>query len=235
MLENQLDIIENRGNFAGDAYFEALMKNEQDYVDELQNKYESLLAAREEAMNSGAIEEGSEAFYEMQASIDEVSEAYAEANNQLLEYKNNMYEMRWDVFDKTIEYLSDITEEAEFIRNLLSVNENDLFTKKTGRLNEKGMASGALMAQDYNVQMGLADKYREKIEELNAELEKDPTNTILIDKKLEYVQAQREAIEAANDEKKAIQDLVSESYDRMLDVLQELIDKRKEALEAEKD
>lgn len=235
MLENQLDIIENRGNFAGDAYFEALMKNEQDYVDELQKKYESLIAAREEAMNSGAIEEGSEAFYEMQASIDEVSEAYAEANNQLLEYKNNMYEMRWDVFDKTIEYLSDITEEAEFIRNLLSVNENDLFTKKTGRLNEKGMTSGALMAQDYNVQMGLADKYREKIEELNAELEKDPTNTILIDKKLEYVQAQREAIEAANDEKKAIQDLVSESYDRMLDVLQELIDKRKEALEAEKD
>ena len=235
MLENQLDIIENRGNFAGDAYFEALMKNEQDYIDELQKKYESLLAAREEAMNSRAIEEGSEAWYEMQASIDEVSEAYAEANNQLLEYKNNMYEMRWDVFDKTIEYLSDITEEAEFIRNLLSVNENDLFTKKTGRLNEKGMASGALMAQDYNVQMGLADKYREKIEELNAELEKDPTNTILIDKKLEYVQAQREAIEAANDEKKAIQDLVSESYDRMLDVLQELIDKRKEALEAEKD
>ena len=235
MLENQLDIIENRGNFAGDAYFEALMKNEQDYVDELQKKYESLIAAREEAMNSGSIEVNSEAFYEMQASIDEVSEAYAEANNQLLEYKNNMYEMRWDVFDKTIEYLSDITEEAEFIRNLLSVNENDLFTKKTGRLNEKGMASGALMAQDYNVQMGLADKYREKIEELNAELEKDPTNTILIDKKLEYVQAQREAIEAANDEKKAIQDLVSESYDRMLDVLQELIDKRKEALEAEKD
>ena len=57
----------------------------------------------------------------------------------------------------------------------------------------------------------------------------------MIDKKLEYIQAQRESIQAANEEKKNIQSLISDSYDRMLEVLQKLIDKRKSLLESEKD
>lgn len=63
MLEGQLDIIENRGQFAGAAYYEALMKEEQKNMDELQEKYIALQDARNEAVWSGAIEEGSESWY----------------------------------------------------------------------------------------------------------------------------------------------------------------------------
>lgn len=235
LLENQLNIIENKGMFAGQAYYESLMKNEQQKIDQLAAQYNAMEKAMNEALDSGAVEKDSEALKEMESALNDVEEAWAEAHNQMLEYQNDMREMKWSIFEKAIDYISDIKDESEFIQNLLSVNENDLFVKKTGRLSDAGMASGALHAQNYDVNMGLAESYRKQIEELDKEIAKDPTNTILIDKKLEYVQAQRESINAANEEKKNIQQLVSDSYDKMLDVLQKLIDKRKEALEAEKD
>ena len=234
MLETQLNIIENKGNFAGQSYYLSLMKNEQEKIDQLVSEYNDLEKAKNDALASGAIEENSEALKEMEAQLNSVEEAWADAHNQMLQYQNDMREMKWSIFEKAIDYISDIKDESEFIQNLLSVNENDLFVKKTGRLSDAGMATGALHAQNYDVNMGLAESYRKQIEELDKEIEKDPTNTILIDKRLEYLQAQRDSIEAANEEKKNIQQLVSDSYDKMLDVLQKLIDKRKEALEAEK-
>ena len=75
----------------------------------------------------------------------------------------------------------------------------------------------------------------DKIEVFNNVLAEYSTYTSLIDKKLEYTQAMRDSISAANDEKKAIQDLISNSYDRMLEVLNKLIEKRKSLLESEKD
>ena len=235
MLEKQLDIIEKKGNFAGQSYYLSLMKDEQEKIDQLVSEYGALEQARDEALASGAIEDGSEALKDMNSQLDSLEESWAEANAQLIEYKNNMREMKWSIFEKGVEYLSDIKDESEFIQNLLSVNENDLCVKKTGRLSDAGMATGALHAQNYDVNMGLADSYRKEIEEMDKEIEKDPTNTILIDKRLEYIKAQRESIEAANEEKKSIQSLVSDSYDKMLDVLQKLIDKRKELLESQKD
>lgn len=171
----------------------------------------------------------------MTSEIHDVEEAYQDATNALLEYKNEMREMDWSIFEKAQEYISDLTNESDFIKDLLSVNENDLFNKDTGELNTAGMTTGALSAMNYNVYMAQADEYAKKIQEINAELAKDPTNTILLDKRNEYLEAQRESIQNANEEKQAIQDLISDSYDRQLESLQELIDKRKEYLENERD
>ena len=170
MLENQLDVIENKGMFAGKAYYESLMNNEQERIKQLESEYYALEEAMNEALASGAIEENSEALQDMQSELNSVEQSWAECTNQLLEYKNQMREMDWSAFEKTIDYLSDIKDESEFIRDLMSVNENDLFVKKTGRLSDSGLASGALMAQNYDVNMGLAEKYRDKIEEIGMDV-----------------------------------------------------------------
>lgn len=235
MLEGQLDIIENSGKFAGDAYFEELMKSQQKSMDKLQEQYIAMQDARNDAIWSGAIKEGSEADLEMQSQIDEIAKSWQDCKNSMLEYKNEMWEMQDSAFEWAQERISDLSTESDFINGLLSVNENDLFNKDTGRLNDKGMTSGSLHALNYDVYMAQADEYSKKINEINEELVKDPNNTILLERKQNYIDAQRESIEAANDEKQAIQDLISDSYDKMLDVLQELIDKKKEALEAEKE
>lgn len=235
MLEGQLDIIENRGQFAGAAYYEELMKQEQKNMDELQEKYVALQDARNEAIWSGTIKEGSEAWYDMESEINDVAQAWQDAQNSLIEYKNEMWEVDWERFEYGIGIIDNLITESEFLRDVLAVNENDLFNKDTGRFTDAGWTSGALMAQDYNAYMAEADAYAQKILEINDLLANDPNNTILLDQKNEYIEAQQEAINAANEEKQAIQSLYEDAFDKQLKILSDLIDKRKEMLEAEKD
>lgn len=234
-LETALDIVEAKGNFASKSYFEDLMAVEQENLAMLREEYSTLQDAFEEAMSTGLIDESSEAFYEMQEQIRDVESAIQDSYLSLLEFKNQLWENDWSVFEKTIEYLDEITKESDFLVDLLSLNENDLFSKKSGKLNDYGMSVGGLHAMDYNVYMADAQAYAAKIAEINKELANDPYNTILLDKRNEYLEAQRESIKAANEEKKNIQSLIEESYKRQLEILQELIDKRKEALQTEKD
>lgn len=235
LLETQLDIIEGKGMFAGQAYFTNLMKNQEAYVEKLHDQYMSLSEAMYDALDSGKVQEGSSAYYEMIKEINGVSEAWLEAKKQLVDYKNEAYEMNWSIFEKGMEYFSDITDESEFLQNILRVGDNDIFVKETGRFNDKGNAINSLHAMNYGAYMAEADKYKEKVAELNAEIEKDPSNTKLIDKRNEYIKQQREMIQNANGEKRSIHDLVEESYNKMLDILQKLIDKRKDFLQNEKD
>lgn len=235
MLEKQLELIEARGQFAGQAYYDELMKQEQETMNKLQEEYIALQDARNEAIWGGSIKEGSEADLEFQAQIDEVAEAWKEAQLAMQEYWNDALEMDWSIFEYGIEQIDNLVTESEFLRDVLATNENDLFNKNTGKFTNAGWTSGALMAQDYNAYMAEADAYAKKVLEIDKLLAEDPNNTILLDKKNEYIQAQQDAILAANEEKQAIQSLVKDSYDRQLNILSELIDKRKEMLEAEKD
>ena len=171
----------------------------------------------------------------MQEEIRDVESAIQDSVLNSYELRNKMWENEWNNFEKVLSYIDEITKESNFLIDLLSVNENDLFNKKSGKFTDAGMSAAALHAMDYNVAMANAEAYKAKVDEINKELAKDPTNTILIDKKNEYVEAQREAIKTANDEKLAIKSLIEESYNRMLEILQKLIDKRKEALQAEKE
>lgn len=235
LIEGGLDMVEAKGNFASRDYFYALINTEQENINKLSQEYYALQNSFNEAMNTGTIEKYSEAWYEMQEKIRDVKKAWEDARLSLVEYQNQMREMDWSIFEKMIDYQSELTSESDFIRELLALNENDLFVKETGHLSNKGQAVGGLHAVDYNVYMAQADEYRKKVEELNKELEKDPHNTILIDKRNEYLEAQRESILNAKAEKEAVKDLIADSYERMLDILQEMIDKRKEFLQAEKD
>lgn len=234
-VQNGLDLVEAKGNFASQSYFDMLERAETDNINKILQEYSALQSAFNEAMNTGTIEKGSSAYVEMQQKINEVAEAWQEATKSLIEYQNQAREMDWSIFEYRQDMISQITEESEFIRNLLSLNEDDLYSKKSGELTNAGQAVGGLHAVDYNVYMAQADEYRKKVEEIDKELANDPYNTTLVDKKNEYIKAQREAIESANDEKTAIHDLIEESYNRMLDILQKLIDKRKEYLDAQKD
>lgn len=235
MVEGGLDIVEAKGQFASRQYFETLMSIEKENIAMIEKEYADLQGAYNEAMSTGAISEGSEAWYEMQQQIRDVEKSLQDANLALIEYKNDMWDMDWSAFEYGMELIEQLTSESEFLVNLLSLNENDLFSKVSGKLTDSGFSVAGLHAMDYNVYMAQAEEYEKKMKEVNAELAKDPTNKILIDKKNEYLEAQREAISNANDEKMAIRDLIEESYNRMLEILQELIDKRKEALQAEKD
>ena len=232
MLEEFISQSEANAQLTSSKYYDALIKNEQTTISKLQSEKSALLSQLNTAVASGKIKKESEAWYEMVNSIDEVTLAIEESNTAILEYQQTLQQLSWEVFDLLQDKISSVSEEAEFLIELLS---NDKLYDDKGKLTNSGSATMGLHGQNYNTYMYQADKYAEEVAKLNREIKKDPYDQDLINRRDELLELQRESILAAQDEKEAIRDLVNEGIELELDSLSELIDKYNEALDSEKD
>ena len=232
MLEEYINQSEAQAWLVSANYYNALADNERDNVAQLKKEKAAMLAELQSVMESGTIVKGSEAWYEMVNSIDEVTLAITESETQLLEYQQTIQQLSWETFDLLQEKISSITEETEFLIDLMS---NDKLFDDNGRLTNEGSATMGLHGVAYNTYMYQADQAAIEAERLKKELAKDPYDTELEECYREMISLQQEYILAAEDEKDAIRDLVKEGIDLELDALQERIDKYNESIESAKD
>ena len=230
--ETGIDMLEARGYLESTKYYSALQDATKGEISILNKELASLEKSFSDAMNSGEIEKYSESWYSMQSSINGVKEEIAEANVELAEYEKTMREIEWGYFDYTQERISQLTQEADFLIDLMS--NSDLHTDK-GQLTDEGMATMGLHAQNYNIYMAEADAYAEEISNIDKKLAKDPYNTELIERREELLGLQQDSILAAEDEKQAIVALVEEGINLELQAMQDLIDKYTESLDTAKD
>ena len=230
--ENGIDLLEARGYLESTKYYSAMQDATKGNIAILNNELAALEQSFSDAMNSGEIEYGSAAWYEMQIAINGVKEEIAEANVELAEYAKTMREIEWGYFDYTQERISQLTQEADFLIDLMS--NSDLHTDK-GQLTDEGMATMGLHGQNYNTYMAQADMYATEILEIDKELANDPYNTELIERREELLGLQQDSILAAEDEKQAIVALVEEGIALELESLQNLIDTYTDALDSAKD
>lgn len=229
---NGIDDLEERGYLASTKYYEALRTVEKQNIDVRKQELADLTKQMSEAINSGSVEEGSEAWYEFQQQINEVKETIQESETAMVEFSNSIREIKWGHFDYLQEQISNITEEANFLIDLME--NSDLYTDN-GQFTNTGMATMGLHGQNYNVYMAQADKYAEELLKLSKEIADDPNNTKLLERRQELLEAQRDSILAAEDEKQAIVDMVHEGIELELDALQDLIDRYTESLDNAKD
>lgn len=232
MLEGYINQSEAAGFWASEVYYQKLAEKELENISQLQSQYNALIAAFNENVNNGSIEKYSEDWYAMYEAINQVEQALQNANTSLVEFNQTLQQIRWDLFDRSINYKNDLAEEADFLIDLL---DNYELYNKNGSLTEHGLAVQGLHAMNYNVYMEESIALGKELQKVNEEIAKDPNDLTLIDRRNELLGLQQEAIQNAMAEKEAIKDLLSEGYNQMLDSLQELIDKRKEALNAERD
>lgn len=230
--ETGIDMLEARGYLESTKYYSALQDATKGEIAIMNKELAGLEQAFSDAMNSGEIEKYSEAWYAMQAEINGVKEEIAEANVELAEYAKTMREIEWGYFDYTQERISQLTQEADFLIDLMS--NSDLHTDK-GQLTDEGMATMGLHGQNYNTYMAQADMYAAEILEIDKELANDPYNTELIERREELLGLQQDSILAAEDEKQAIVALVEEGINLELQAMQDLIDKHTESLDTAKD
>lgn len=232
MLNEYISQAEEQGYIVSKKYYEALVTNEKQNINALKQEQAELIKTRDEAVASGKITKNSEAWLEQCAAIDEITQAIEESTTALLEFDNAMREIDWSVFDLIQERISDITEESDFLIELMS--NKDLFDD-SGKFTSQGLATLGLHAQNVNTHMYAADTYGEEVAKLDAQIAKDPYDQELINRRNELLELQRESILAAEQEKDAIKDLVENGIEEQLNSLQELIDKKNEALESERD
>ena len=223
--------LETEGYMASAAFYESLTEATEHNIELLKEELDSLEGALQAALDSGEIEMYSEAWYGYITTMNGVKEAIADANLSLAEFAKTMQEIDWEYFDYLQERISNITDESEFLLDLLG--EDGIF--KDGKLTAEGLSVLGLRAMDYNVYMAQADKYAQEIAEIEQQLANDPNNRTLLDRREELLELQRQSILAAEDEKDAILDLVQTAIEEELDSIKELIEAYKDALDAAKD
>ena len=223
-----IDQLEAMGYLASTKFYAALQDVEKQNIATMEKELADLQKALSDALDSGEIEKYSDSWYEFQESINSVEEAIAEANVNLLEFAKTMREIEWDHFDYLQNRISQVTQEANFLINLLS--HKNLY-QDNGQLSDEGLATVGLHAQNYNVYMAQADQYAEEILAINKELANDPYNTDLIARREELLRLQQESILAAENEKDAIIDMVREGIEYELNSLKELISLYTDALD----
>lgn len=232
MLDGYVSRAEAAGFWVSEVYYQKMAEKELENINQLQGKYNDLVATFNENVSNGSIEKYSEDWYEMRIEIDDVESALQEANTALVEFNQTLQQIHWDLFDRVNDYKDALIEESNFLAEMIS--RDDLYNTN-GSLTDEGLAVQGLHTVNYNAYMEKAADYAEEIQKINEEIANDPNDLELVDRRNELLNLQQESIENAMAEKDAIRDLISDGYDIMLDSLDELINKRKEALNAEKD
>lgn len=232
MVEGYIDLAETRGYLASTDYYDNLIKLETQNIGTLKNEYDSLANTLNNMVNAGQIKKYSEAWYDLYGQICDVEEALQDATKALSEYESKMRELKWSYFETQQNYITNFTDEMSWLNDLLE--KQGKLIDDNGNMTNRGTASMGLHAVGYNTHMSQADDYAKEIQKINKELAKDPFNTILIDKRQEYLKAQRDSIDAAYDEIDAAKSLMKEGYDAQIDALDKLIEKRQNLLETER-
>lgn len=228
----QIDIAEAKGYLSSVKYYASLQDSQRKSLSALNQELTSLNSAFNEGMKSGTIEEYSDAWYEMKDSINNVTEEIMKGKQQIAEYAKTMREIEWGHFDYLQERISHITQESDFLINLL--DSEKLFDDK-GHFADEGMAALGLRAQNYNVYLAQADKYAQELLNIEREIANDSYNADLIARREELLKLQQESIVSAEDEKQAMINLVKEGIEKELSALKDLIDSYNEVLDEAND
>ena len=232
MLDEFISQSETAGYITSTKYYDALSSNAKKTMEQLKKQRDEMTSELNNAVNSGTIDKYSESWYSMVSAIDDVTKSIEEQNTALLEYKKNLRELDWQVFDLIQDKISKVADESQFLIDLM---DNKKLYEDNGQLTDEGMATMGQYGVKYNTYMNQADRYAKKIKELQADLAKDPYNQDITNQLQEYIEAQQEAILNAEDMKNSIKDMVSEGIDKELDALQKLIDKYNDSLDSAKD
>lgn len=233
LLEKDLAKAEAQGFITTSRYYELMSVQKLGELEDLRAQY----AAQDKDIkdmleNDPTFKEGSDKWNEAYESLHETNLAIKEGELALIEYGNAIRQIEWDVFDFIREQVSLITDEADFLIDLL---DNDKLFGDNGQLTDAGLSVMGLHGVNYEVYLKEASNYAKELEDIEKDIAENPNDTKLIERKNEVLSLYQQTILAAEGEKQATIDLVEEGLNLELEALQELIDSYKEARDSAKD
>lgn len=185
------------------------------------------------AKKLSTIKFGSDEWYEAQEALNGVYESIQQDEQELAEFQKSINELKFDRFDELLNKLGDITDETDFLIDML--DSDNLFDSDTGMITDDGITAIGLTAQNYDTYLAEAEQYKKQIADLNEMYNDGEIGLTDYNSKLrEYQQGQRDSIKSANEAKKSLVAYVKQGLDAQNDALSEEIEKRKKLLEQEK-
>jgi hypothetical protein len=249
-LQNAVDFDEERGLITDPNYYAAMMENSERTIAYLTTARNEMQKAFDKAVRDGQLIAGSDEWYENLDKLYQMDAEIDEATIELEEFQNAINDIYWENFDELINRFDYISDETQGLIDLMS--ELDMVSKPDNdkgwsaddvEWTKEGLASLGLHAQEMERAEAKAKMYAKAIDDLTAEYKAGHYSESEYYEKLnELTQGQYDAIEAAQEEKEAIKELneqrvdaVKEGIELQIKAYEELIEKKKEELDAEKD
>lgn len=231
-LNSAIDINEAKGYQISTKYYSRLISEEKKNNASLVEERKKLVKSLADSLKNGSVKMYSDEWYEMSKQIDDITNSIDESTKSLVEYKNQLRQIKWDNFDYLEERIKTVTSEIDFMINELS--REDLTSDDTGDFTDRGKAVAYLHASNYTAYLNQAKDYEKEVSKIEKELAKDPYNKTLIERKEELVKSYQDAISAAQEEKYAIIDLYTQGYEAMKNHIADLISEYEKLMDAEK-
>ena len=231
-LNNAIDINEAKGYQISTKYYSKLVSEEKKNNTSLVEERKKLVKSLADSLKNGSVKMYSDEWYEMSKQIDDITNSIDESTKSLVEYKNQLRQIKWDNFDYLEERIKTVTSEIDFMINELS--REDLTSDDTGDFTDRGKAVAYLHASNYTAYLNQAKDYEKEVSKIEKELTKDPYNKTLIERKEALVKSYQDAISAAQEEKYAIIDLYTQGYEAMKNHIADLISEYEKLMDAEK-
>lgn len=234
-LNNRISVAEAQGHVTAEKYYNGLADQEKKTNKQLKEERDRLISNLNTSIKDGSIINGSTEWYQLIDQIDDVTNSIDQSNLSLINFQNQIRQLKWDRFDNLLDKLSNVHDELEFIQTELS--REDLTDDDTGNFTDRGRAVLGLHSAQYTAYNNEAAKYKEEIEKINQELATDgnDTNKDLLDRKQELIKSYQDTIKSAQDEKYAVIDLYKDGYDALKSHISDLISEYNDLLSAQKD
>ena len=230
-FKNYADLQSAKGYEVSAKYYQEQIKYNTNQLANMRQEAANLQSAFDSAVKSGRIAKYSAEWFKWYTEIEDIRNDIVGLQKDIVDLNNEIRQLTWDRFDRIQDAISDVIDEMEFLNGI--IYENDLFDDN-GKVTKKGMASAALIAQQFDLARRSADRYKTEILNINKEIAKDPYNQDLLKRRQELIKAQQESIENAQKQKQAMVDLAEKGIKKQIDAMNELISKYEEALDKQR-
>ena len=195
----------------------------------------------------GGIKEGTDEWYDAKDEIQQVEDAISGCVEETYRLNNEISQLHFGLFGDVSDSIGRIITEQEFIRGLFAHEKN--VDTETGGFTDAGLANLGSLSASYYASKEDSDRDKELLDSLNKVKskgkQKDGTYKLGewefnslddLQAKIDEVYTKwQEDIRETYSLESDIAGLMKEKYQAELDMLQELIDAKKEALQSEKD
>lgn len=230
LINKSLDLRKEKGERSSAKFYEAMIESTKNALGLQKKRREELV---QELAN---IEKGSDAWYEAIGMINDVDEAIIQCEIDIESFNNAIQELHWENFEKLVDEISYVSDEAENIRNILGDDED--MVDDNGEWTKEGITAIGLLAQQMENAKYRTKLYGEQIEHLKKEYAAGNYSQDEYNEKLrELKEAQWDSIEAYESAKDQLMDLnrtkveiAKDGLQKEIDAYEELIDKRKKHL-----
>lgn len=232
--EKNIDLAKAHGDYEKSSDYDVKISNTQAERAIKQNELDELTKQLNDGIEAGTIVENSQEWLDMQTKIKEAQNAVADYDTQIEELKQSQIGVYYaEQFERAAEKVDRFRDKLDGLKSLIS--DDMKIDKNTGLLTESGALSITLDVDDINASTENLKTYIKERQQIINDYNAGKFGEDEYNQKLKDVDANIKSTTAnIYSSRNSILELVKSQSQAELDVLNKVIDKRKEALSAKK-